>query len=850
MAADTLTQPMLDYISTGAYPDSESVASATLSSSDLASVLQSLNQAQDEAKSEIRSLSASTAGDVDSWISNAKALQADILRSREVARQIVQEAEQGEKLKAKVHDQGNKVVLLEKEVEFNESLAGTLEHVRYANGLLQKAQDEAVKANVGKALDRLEDAEASIAGLEGLQTSRACDVLSGRAEELRRGLRDTVTECWNALIAVNHEQRTLRVEKDGLKTEVPGAAVPAISLELVVQAAKGLEVFDHLVMKLGKDVERAILRPRLMRDEDQLLALVEVSGNAINCSKKNEDTSAAALLQDLQRIFEFLATRLPPPITIPLSTTLMPALTARLEDRWLDPALPLTLSEVRVFSPLLGDVTALADQIEKYAWHGSKALHDWVSNAPRGWLTKRREAVLGDVRGLVFTGLRERKTVERVETRVVSQGDGILGGGKQGGDDDWDTAWDEPDEGSVKGSEKRSAKGDADDDDASAWDLDDDEVDKQDKVSNGEGGEEDAWGWGDGDEDSAAKPPSPTATRKQPPPTTVGKPNGSTTPPRSKEQELTLRETFTTTHVPDGILTILQTLISDAETLASDPDLSTSPIAPAASALYTLPTLALAMYRATAPTAYNKLATGNMLIYNDASHLSAQLRDWQASQPPASRLRLEKDAEALDLFAKRAYGSEMDSQRTILRDLLDGAQGFSNCTTPPFKAECEGAIEQTVDRLREVHRQWHEVLSRGALLQSLGSILSTATGKIISDIQDLPDISEPESQQLKHLLTALSSVKDIFTQKPQTSEGEGGGEEQEQDMTFIYSPTWLKFQYLAEILESSLADIKWMWREGELSLEFEAEEVVELVRALFAESELRRRAIGEIRGGR
>jgi centromere/kinetochore protein ZW10 len=69
-------------------------------------------------------------------------------------------------------------------------------------------------------------------------------------------------------------------------------------------------------------------------------------------------------------------------------------------------------------------------------------------------------------------------------------------------------------------------------------------------------------------------------------------------------------------------------------------------------------------------------------------------------------------------------------------------------------------------------------------------------------------------------------------------------------MTFIYCPTWLKFQYLAEILESSLADIKWMWKEGELSLEFAAEEVVELVEALFAESELRRGAVRDIRRGR
>jgi protein transport protein DSL1/ZW10 len=41
-----------------------------------------------------------------------------------------------------------------------------------------------------------------------------------------------------------------------------------------------------------------------------------------------------------------------------------------------------------------------------------------------------------------------------------------------------------------------------------------------------------------------------------------------------------------------------------------------------------------------------------------------------------------------------------------------------------------------------------------------------------------------------------------------------------------------------------------MWNEGELSLEFGAEEIVELVEALFADNDKRRQAIREIRSGR
>ena len=142
---------------------------------------------------------------------------------------------------------------------------------------------------------------------------------------------------------------------------------------------------------------------------------------------------------------------------------------------------------------------------------------------------------------------------------------------------------------------------------------------------------------------------------------------------------------------------------------------------------------------------------------------------------------------------------------------------------------------------------WEPVLSEGALLQSLGSLLSTVTGKMIQEILDLADISEAESVQLKVLCDKATALKDLFVQPAPggTASSDVGG----QDMTFIYCPSWLKFQYLAEILESSLADIRWMWKEGELSLEFGAEEVVGLVEALFAESPLRREAVREIRQG-
>ena len=127
----------------------------------------------------------------------------------------------------------------------------------------------------------------------------------------------------------------------------------------------------------------------------------------------------------------------------------------------------------------------------------------------------------------------------------------------------------------------------------------------------------------------------------------------------------------------------------------------------------------------------------------------------------------------------------------------------------------------------------------------MGSLLSTLINKIIVDVEDMSAISEAESQRLTSFCSRVAGLEDLF--KPQSPAPGQDSEKETVPLTAVYTPGWLKFQYLTNILESSLVDIKFLWEEGELSLEFEIDELVELVEALFADSEHRRRAIGEMR---
>lgn len=809
-----ITPAILQYISHNAYPDSEAISSAELNSSALQHLSTELQRSQDEVKQEIGKLSRASAPDIDTWISRAKELQKDILRSRDAARSIVEEAEKGRELRSGLEDKGNKVRLLEAEVEFNGRLRERLERVKDVKGLVGEGREDVVKGRLREGLERWEAAEGKLGGL-GSGEEGVGALLRGRVAGLRDVLKEAVKSGWDEYVRVDIESRKVSVATKS-------------SIEDLIATSKGLGDYDGTIKKLAKDFERAIVRPRLAVSRDGRVGSVTVDGTSIQCQQATEEADSHALFEDLTKVIEWLRKSLPSEIAELLWKNLSASLISRLEDTWLDAAVPLDIADMPAFQEVLADVSSFADQVDSFGTNESRTLRTWVQSAPRTWLTKRRETVLGEVRKLVFTGLRETKVVERVETQMVSNED-TLG---DADDDEWDTAWDETEEQppALPQRQQDTAKPEDDDDEASAWGADDD--DDVDAPKENGNDEDDAWGWGDGEESAGQKPTTP---KKSP-----SKPNGES---RSKpaEREMTLREQFTVTAIPDLILSLLQQIIADAQSLAK-PEHASSPIAPAATGLYTLPALALAIYRATATTAYSKLPHGNMLIYNDANRLAEQLQSWQAAQPPASRLRLTADVTALETFAKRAYSTEMENQRTILRDLLEGAQGFSNCAQQPFKQECEAAVKETLDRLRDVHKQWSPILSSSALLQSTGSLLATLTGKMISEILGLPDISEADSSSLKELCDLTSDAKDLFTQQ-----GPDGGEGR--DMTFVYCPNWLKFQYLGEIMESSLADIKFLWREGELSLDFEGEEVVGLIEALFAESALRRGAIGEIRRG-
>lgn len=638
-----------------------------------------------------------------------------------------------------------------------------------------------------------------------------------------------------------------------------------MNLDSLATALMKLGLFDDTLQSLCNKFESTIIIPRLKVQSSGIVSSVDITADEICSSGHSEDLSARTLFEDLDKVINFLRTQLPYSIVQPLAGLLMPRLISKLTSKWLASAVPESLDGFADFEDTLDLVKDFAETLDHVAWPGKRQLVDWAEEIPEVWLMKRREISLNRVRVLLSQGLGDIETVERVERQVLTHDDEVFTG--NAGGDEWNASWSDEETSPIATKaplKLAETAGGEDEEDVSAWGLDDEDgANTQDDHAQVDTVEDDAdtWGWGDDNGNQNENKNEGSRQGSQP---AASKPkktdkNGVLDSSHKPEREITLKEKFNVTSLPREILEIINLVILDAAKLEKPPHAS-SPVASTAHHLLSLPGLILAMYRASSSITYSRHPSGPMFLYNDSLWLAQRLQDLLPDETTASGVRIQSrnaynlkltdHVVALESFGKRAYTKEMESQRTVVSDMLDGAQGFSHCTEHPFNQECDIAVASTIDRLRTLYRQWKDVLSHSALLQSLGSLLSSITNKVIVDIEDMSDISEPESQQLTAYCNRIATLEDLFSPEEQALNPEQNTEQKSIPLTAVYAPHWLKFRYLANILESSLIDIKYLWTEGELGLEFDTEELVDLVVALFADSPHRRTAVAEIRGRR
>ncbi|KAL7273927.1 ribosome biogenesis protein ytm1 [Rhizina undulata] len=839
------------------YPDSEDLASAELTASSLPTIIQTLENATVNVKNEVRNSSRGNATEIDSWILQARRLHTDVEAQKEKAGEILELAKEEKALERELEDAAIQYQFLKGEIKFNEALTSLLGRLQLISTTLDQVDAAIVRGELDHAIVMLNSAEDALKKLEGVEEIIVVGLMKLRAKSLRAALVQRVEDGWAAMVKIEKVEGRISVYRDA---KLPSGIVPG---ETVVEALKALHLLKPKVDHLHQQIDTLLITPRLDIQKGEVPEFA-LEGDTLRISGRSDDFSAAKTFADLKLALDFLNRRLPESISSPLSRILVPSLVTRLITMFLSYSVPSSLENLPAFETLLKETGAFEEHLHEIKWAQERDLQDWVSRAPRVWLAKRKETSLDGLRKMLGKGIGTVQVVERTETQKMSVKDGsIMTAASSTPKDEWKTersnGREEKQETKEVVTQKSLIKDD--DEDTSGWGLDEDLDLEEEEQPKGEFMKPDEdvledmdWGeWGEDDEESS-KPRTPlspkgrslssaskisrssTHNRKQSiasVKTTASTRTTDSAKTHTSAKDVTLRETFTITSIPAEILKMIQKILQEAHELSNNPSLRSSPIYPAASGLLAIPTLILAAYRALAPIRYAVDLASNMYLYNDCMRISTLL-----DEIPKSQLDITKDAELVQLFGKRHYAKEMDAQRVILRDHLDAAEGFVSCTAYPRTDICETAISSTIDRIRHIHAMWSNPLSKSALYQSIGSLLNTVVTKLINDIEDMSDISEPESLKLALFCENIAKLEDLFEGRPDGP-----------PVTAVYCANWVKFRFLAQILESSMADIMYMFREGSL-VEFEAEELIELMRALFADTDLRRRNMEEIRNRR
>lgn len=847
-----LSEAVCSSIKDGTYPEDDAYISAELSAGALENLSQMLNQARDEVKSSIRELSRLNAEDVDGWIVEAKQLRQDLDDSKKQTVEMDKLAGQRQELDKTSLEASHKAKFLKRELAFNDKLTSTLEKILELRNTVDGAQESLVSMDVFSAMNGVKEAEARVLALDGCQRTGLVNLMQSKITDIRENLARAALLSWQRLIPVNYETFELRVRE----RYDPD---PKSSLENVVFVLETLDLLKGRLLQLRKDAEAIIFRPRMRKSPGSAQKSIQIRGPVIKSTDERPSPSVEDILTDVSAGFNYFSLIMPTVLATKFLQILAPSVVSLLIAGPLASAVPPDLSGISSFANTLLLVQKFADTMGKRKWPGGAELTEWVENAPKVWLQHRSNGTLSSIRQLLARGVGKPRSVERVETQQVPIEDEAF---QENGDtDDWNASWSDEEEGeNSAGKEKPDQVVPAEgDDEAGAWGFDDEEeksgesgpppVSSQEEDDEGED-----WGWGDdNDQDPSTPVRSPQAAKKS-------SKKASATKPQPTSREVTLRESYHITAVPEQILEIIVQAVDDADSLISSPSEAYGPVKPAGEGLYALPGLILSMYRACAPNTYMHDPSGNMFLYNDSLYLAEQLRafaDHHARKQASSALGIAADIAGLETFGKTSYGKEMEAQRTIVRDLLDGAQGFAHCTEAPFAEACELAISSTTERLAQLHAQWSDVLAPSALQQSLGSLLATVTNKILVDVEELADISEPESQRLVAFCQRIELLERLFLPTNEREVADDADSEQKEQLAAraamaasVYTPGLLKFQWLSQILEGALADIKFWWTESELALAFAPDEVVDLIEALFADSDHRRKAIAEIRRGR
>ncbi|CAN4093331.1 unnamed protein product [Withania somnifera] len=265
----------------------------------------------------------------------------------------------------------------------------------------------------------------------------------------------------------------------------------------------------------------------------------------------------------------------------------------------------------------------------------------------------------------------------------------------------------------------------------------------------------------------------------------------------------------------------------------------------------------LLLYEAIVPIKFERqldsINYSAILIHNDCHYLSQEILGLAfeyRSDFPASMKEL---VLFVDLAPRFQMLAEEVLQRQVklviynLKQAIDGADGFQNTHQMKQYESAKLSIDQVIFILEKVYIIWHRLLLPSTYKRSMSMVLETVFLRIANDILLLDDIAAEETLQLQRLIHLLfenlSSLLDSVVAINQTGKLQESPAQTLDDLM----PSLQKLRKLADLLDMPLKSITAAWETGELvNHGFKQSEVEDFIRAIFADSPLRKECLRRI----
>ncbi|XP_060535333.1 centromere/kinetochore protein zw10 homolog [Cylas formicarius] len=249
-----------------------------------------------------------------------------------------------------------------------------------------------------------------------------------------------------------------------------------------------------------------------------------------------------------------------------------------------------------------------------------------------------------------------------------------------------------------------------------------------------------------------------------------------------------------------------------------------------------------AMYRELVPE-YHKnylqsLPQQVALFHNNCLYAAHVLNNWNAEY--CLQLRSESvfhdftnEANKLRLVAVQTLGNFMQGQEKQINEIMSGAC-LNGATLEKLDPMTEKCVRQCLRQQELLKTVWQKVLCYNTYNKNIGCLVNTLCVFVIKSLVNFEDISAEVADQMADVLKLIITRAPKLFANPKE--------------IVLYVPSWYKFNEMHFILSASLMGISDRWADGKgpLALQFECDELKQLIQALFQNTDRRAAVLSKI----